>query len=90
MVKLVTHSVDICIKKDYLWFSMRKPSCCTPSASAHTYFKYADDTELVGFLKSDNSSGFEKETGIYSGWRSGIFLEVNIKKTKEMVIDFRS
>lgn len=30
----------------------------------HTYLKYADDTALIDYLKSDNSSmkGFERET----------------------------
>ena len=63
---------------------------CRASDLFHTFFKYADDTALVGFLKPDKSSieGFEKELDHFIKWCSEHFLEINVKKTKEMVIDF--
>lgn len=63
---------------------------CQASSSAHIYFKYADDTALVGFLKSDISSvsGFQRELQGFTQWCSENFLEINVKKTKEMVINF--
>uniref|UniRef100_A0A9J7XIF0 Reverse transcriptase domain-containing protein n=1 Tax=Cyprinus carpio carpio TaxID=630221 RepID=A0A9J7XIF0_CYPCA len=63
---------------------------CQASSSAHIYFKYADDTALVGFLKSDISSvsGFQRELQGFTQWCTEHFLEINVKKTKEMVINF--
>ncbi|KAK0146668.1 RNA-directed DNA polymerase from mobile element jockey [Merluccius polli] len=63
---------------------------CQASSLAHTYFKYADDTALVGFLHPDTSSvgGFEREVQGFINWCSDNFLQVNVKKTKEMLIDF--
>ncbi|KAK0131096.1 RNA-directed DNA polymerase from mobile element jockey [Merluccius polli] len=63
---------------------------CQASSSAHHYFKYADDTALVGFLHSDISSleGFEREVQGFIKWCTDNFLMVNVKKTKEMLTDF--
>lgn len=63
---------------------------CQAISSSYTYFKYADDIALVGFLKSDNSSvsGFQRELQGFTHWCSENFLEINVKKTKEMVINF--
>ena len=64
---------------------------CRALVSTNTFFKYADDTALVGFLKSDNSSlsGFEEEVVSFINWCSDNFLDINVTKTKDMVIDFR-
>uniref|UniRef100_A0A671TU97 Reverse transcriptase domain-containing protein n=1 Tax=Sparus aurata TaxID=8175 RepID=A0A671TU97_SPAAU len=63
---------------------------CQAASSDHTYFKYADDTALVGFLKSNTTSleGFEREMQGFMKWCTDNFLVVNAKKTKEMVLDF--
>ena len=63
---------------------------CQTTSSDNTYFKYADDTALVGFLKSNTASlkGFEREIQGFIKWCTDNFLVVNAKKTKEMVIDF--
>ena len=55
------------------------------------FFKYADDTALVGLLKPDNSSlgDFEEEVGNFIKYCSDNFLEVNVITTTEMVIDVR-
>ena len=46
----------------------------------------------MGFLKSDNAaslSSFEEEVKHFTKWCSDNFLQVNVTKTKELVIDFR-
>ncbi len=51
--------------------------------------KLADDTVIVSFLTGDeNSHG--PEVNNFLTWCDSAFLQVNIKKTKYMVIDFRS
>lgn len=64
---------------------------CRALETTHTYFKYADDTALVGFLKTGEASmaSFEEEVESFIKWCSDNFLNVNASKTKEMVIDFR-
>lgn len=59
-------------------------------ASTRTFFKYADDTFLVGFLKPKNSSmgGFEEEVGNLIKC-SDNFPEVNVAKTTEIIIGLR-
>ena len=58
--------------------------------SNHTFFKYADDTALVGFVQSNTASleGFEREVQGFINWCTDNFLVVNVKKTKEMIVDF--
>ncbi|KAK0146750.1 RNA-directed DNA polymerase from mobile element jockey [Merluccius polli] len=64
---------------------------CRASTSTHTFFKYADDTAIVGYLNPDGSvlTSFEEEVSNFTKWCRDNFLAVNANKTKEMVIDFR-
>lgn len=65
-------------------------NACQATSSANTFFKYADDTALAGFLHPDSPSieGFESKVHGFISWCTDNFLQVNVKKTKEMVIGF--
>ena len=52
--------------------------------------KYADDTALVGQIINDDSSNYLQEINSFVNWCDQNFLELNVSKTKEMVIDFRT
>ena len=80
-------------------FRVRKPlrgvycrHLCTPCRSAYSnnhYFKYADDTALVGLL-SDDETDYRSDIDHFVSWCVANCLELNVVKTKELVIDFRS
>ena len=51
--------------------------------------KFADDTIVAGFLKGDESQ-YRDAISNLSQWCDSNFLHLNAKKTKELVIDFRT
>ena len=62
----------------------------SPYANNHFFnFKYADDTALVSLL-SDGKTDYRSNIGHFVSWCVANCLELNIVKTKELVIDFRS
>ena len=51
-------------------------------------FKYADDTALVGLC--DNSDlNYKREVELFTDWCDKNYLQLNVNKTKEMIVDFR-
>ncbi len=50
-------------------------------------FKYADDTALVSLCINDDNM-YRREVERFHKWCKENYLELNVKKTKEMVIDF--
>ena len=63
-------------------------SCRSAYLNNH-YFKYADDTALVGLL-SDDETDYRSDIDHFVSWCVANCLELNVVKTKELVIDFRS
>ncbi len=53
--------------------------------------KYADDTVIVGLLDDnpENEEKYRSEIESFVKWCDENYLNLNVKKTKEMVIDFR-
>ena len=51
--------------------------------------KYADDTVVVGLIENDNESEYRSAIKFVSEWCNNNFLNLNVNKTKELVIDFR-
>ena len=51
--------------------------------------KYADDTALTGLILNDDSVHYIHALNAFVNWCESNFLELNVDKTKEMVIDFR-
>ena len=52
-------------------------------------FKYADDTALVAQC-TNNDDGYREQVQCFTNWCEHNYLELNVKKTKEMIVDFRT
>ena len=55
--------------------------------------KYADDTVILGLLGENDSTErnfYTSEIQRFNDWCKFNFLDLNVKKTKEMIIDFRT
>ena len=63
-------------------------SDCRTIKNGCKLFKYADDTALVGRC-INNDALYRTEVARFTTWCEENFLELNVKKTKEMVVDFR-
>ena len=67
-------------------------SDCRPvgsSISKDHLFKYADDKALLGWITENNHQIYETEVQNLVSWYDSNCLQLNAKKTKEMVTDFR-
>ena len=51
--------------------------------------KFADDTGLTGLLADDDDSDYRQEVDRFVGWCDHNYLELNVGKTKEMIMDNR-
>ena len=51
--------------------------------------KFADDTTLQGLITNGNEEGYRAEIDRFVSWCDNHHLELNISKTRELVIDFR-
>ena len=51
--------------------------------------KYADDTALTGLIIDDQCSHYLTSVQSFVNWCDENYLQLNVTKTKEMVIDFR-
>ena len=60
-----------------------KDSCCS-------LVKFADDAALVALLQGSNEDGYRSEIQNLSHWCQDNYLQINVKKTKEIIIDFRN
>ena len=60
---------------------------CRSAYSNNHYFKYADDTALVGLL-SDDETDYRSDIDHFVLWCVVNCLELHVVKTKELVIDF--
>ena len=52
------------------------------------FVKFSDDTTVVGLVSDNDEGRYRKEVERLVGWCSDNNLELNISKTKEMIIDF--
>ena len=51
--------------------------------------KFADDTALIGLLKNDNIVAYNKQINNFATYCKDNYLQLNVTKTKELVIDYR-
>ena len=63
---------------------------CTSKYESCTILKYADDTVIIGKICNDNATEYLSEVSDFIAWCKDQYLELNVKKTKEMIIDFRN
>ena len=64
-------------------------SDCKCNHDACQLFKYADDTALVAKCTNDDNL-YRENVELFTEWCANNFLELNVKKTKEMIVDFRT
>ena len=63
---------------------------CRSSYSNCTIVKYADDTVIVGKITDNDYTNYIDQVNKFVDWSQRNFLKLNVKKTKEMIIDFRT
>ena len=51
--------------------------------------KFADDTVIQGLISSENENVYRESINWFVQWCEEHFLLLNVKKTKELIIDFR-
>ncbi len=64
---------------------------CRAIDTDNLIIKYADDTSIVGRMSSteDSLKRYNSEINHFVNWCTENYLEINVNKTKELVIDFR-
>ena len=68
-------------------FTLYTSDCRTKSNTCQL-FKYADDTALAARCINKDDD-YKKEVVRFTDWCTENFLELNVSKTKEMIVDFR-
>ena len=61
---------------------------CRCSLNDVIQVKFSDDTSLTGLISTDETS-YRSAVEHLVGWCDANFLQLNVQKTKEMVVDFR-
>ena len=51
--------------------------------------KFADDTGLTGLITDDDDSHYRQQISSFVDWCDRNYLQLNVGKTKGMIIDFR-
>ena len=64
-------------------------SDCKSTELSCPLIKFADDTIMIGLITNDNCTSYEKELKCFVDYCDSNHLELNVSKTKEMIIDFR-
>ena len=52
-------------------------------------FKFSDDTTIEGLITNDDESAYREEVEWVVDWCTNNDLDLNVAKTKEMIVDFR-
>ena len=51
--------------------------------------KFADDSALTGLITKDDDTHYRRQIDMFVDWCDQNYLQLNVSKTKEMIIDFR-
>ena len=63
---------------------------CTGSFPSNYILKFADSTTVDALILNNDESAYREEVEELAVWCSKHNLVLNIKKTKEMIVDFRT
>ena len=64
-------------------------SISNPIDTGTHMLKFADDTVIQGLISSENENAYRESINWFVQWCEEHFLLLNVKKTKELIIDFR-
>jgi hypothetical protein len=62
---------------------------CVSSFDSCCIVKYADDTAIIGKIVNDDRTEYLSQVNNFVTWCDENYLNLNVKKTKEMILDFR-
>ncbi|KAI3354599.1 hypothetical protein L3Q82_019103 [Scortum barcoo] len=60
-----------------------------PTHSSNTIIKFADDTTVIGLITGDDETAYREEVRALTSWCQDNNLQLNVSKTKELIVDFR-
>ena len=69
-------------------FTLYTNDCRCEFASINPILKFADDTAIIGLINNKNEISYRSEVSKFFQWCNTNYLQLNVNKTKEMVIDF--
>uniref|UniRef100_A0A3B3SQS9 Alkylated DNA repair protein AlkB homologue 8 N-terminal domain-containing protein n=1 Tax=Paramormyrops kingsleyae TaxID=1676925 RepID=A0A3B3SQS9_9TELE len=62
---------------------------CVAALSSDSYVKFADDTVVLGLISNDDESAYLKEVENLERWCQHNSLQLNVSKTKELIVAYR-
>jgi hypothetical protein len=71
-----------------LLFTLYTNDCVSKSEGCHI-IKYADDTVIIGNISNGDETKYFHQVQCFVEWCEYCFLNLNVKKTMEMFVDFR-
>ena len=86
-VTLNTGAPQGCVLSPFL-FVLFTNDCVSHDPSVNV-IKFSDDTTIEGLIQDDNEEKYRDEVRRLVGWCDSNDLELNVSKTKEVIIDFR-
>ncbi|KAF0028040.1 hypothetical protein F2P81_019127 [Scophthalmus maximus] len=85
----VSESLSDCALGRALLFTLLTHDCA-PSFSSNHIVMFAEDTAVVGLISNNDETHYRKEVSQLVTWCRDNNLFLNIDKTKEVIIDFRT
>ena len=71
-------------------FTLYTSDCQLTDVSGNVvHIKFSDDTSITGLIRNDDECAYRAAVTQMVTWCADNFLELNVKKTKEVVVDFR-
>ena len=62
---------------------------CVAMHASNSIIEFADDTTVVGLITNKNETAYREEVRALGVWCQENNLSLNVRKTKEMIVDFR-